>query len=164
MYNLIYLFFVVFIYFLVHFYIYEQNYLGIKIAVTTIFIIHFFSYLLTIIANPGIPDRKYYSKNYIQNIKKGEESKYDKCKICNIITPKELNVSHCYYCDVCVIDQDHHCSFLGKCIGKNNCILFYVAIITIPLFLVMCFITLISYVIFIENEKRLIRKLGKKRN
>lgn len=121
------------------------------------------SFLLTVIVNPGIPERKYYYPNYIKNINKENESEYTLCKKCNIITPKELDVSHCYYCDVCVINQDHHCTCLGKCIGKNNCILFYVAIISIPLYAVICFVTLISYVIYIDDEDRQIRKIGRRK-
>ena len=75
-----------------------------------------------------------------------------------------MNVSHCYYCDVCVINQDHHCTCLGKCIGKNNWILFYIAIITIPLYLVIGFITLISYVIYIDEENRKIRMIGRRKH
>jgi len=118
------------------------------------FIIHFFSFLLMFIVNPGIPDRKYYYNDYIKTIKKEDEVKYDKCEICNIITPKKLKVSHCYYCDVCVIKQDHHCTFFGKCIAKNNFILFFIAIITIPLYIVICFLTLLTYVAYISKEKR----------
>ena len=114
------------LYLLIYFTIYEKNYIAIKITLNIIFIIHFFSFLITVIANPGIPERKYYYNNYIKNIKKEEESEYDKCKKCNIITPKILNVSHCYYCDVCVINQDHHCTCLGKCIGKNNRFFYFI--------------------------------------
>ena len=149
-------------YFLLYFTIYEKNYKGIKIALNAIFFIHFFSFLLTIIANPWIPQRKYYYKSYIENIKKEEESNYNRCKRCNIITPKVLNVCHCYYCDVCVINQDHHCSCIGKCVGKNNCILFYLAIATIPIYAIMCFITLISYVIYLDDENKQIRKIGRR--
>lgn len=146
---------------LIYFTIYKKNYKAIKIIEMTTFIIHFLSFFFTIIVNPGIPDRKYYYKNYINNIKKKDKSEYDRCKICNIITPKVLNVTHCYYCDVCVVNQDHHCTCLGKCVGKNNCILFYMAIVTIPLFAVMGFVTLISYVIYLDDEEREIRKYGR---
>lgn len=27
---------------------------------------------------------------------------------------------HCEYCDVCCEDLDHHCPWVGKCIGKYN--------------------------------------------
>ena len=117
------------------------------------FYTHFFSFIYTVLINPGIPERKYYSKNYIQNIKKEEKSKYIKCKICNIITPKELNVSHCYYCNVCVINPDHHCTCFGKCVGKNNCCTFYTTLVTIPLFMIVAFITLICFAIYLDEVK-----------
>ena len=148
-------------YFLVYFTIYERNYKGIKISFNSIFIIHFFTYLLTVIINPGIPNRKYYYNNYIKNFKIEDKSKYDICEDCNIITPKELKVSHCYYCDVCVVNQDHHCTCLGKCIAKNNTIIFYFWIFSIPLYALMNFVTLIAYVIYIDEENRQIRKLGR---
>lgn len=28
--------------------------------------------------------------------------------------------SHCYTCDVCVVEHDHHCFVLGICIGRRN--------------------------------------------
>ena len=133
-----------------------------KFGINIIFGIHFITFLYTIIINPGIPERKYYARNYIKNVKKEEKLKYVNCKICNIITPKSLKAIHCYYCDVCVINQDHHCSCIGKCVGKNNCILFYLAIATIPIYAIMCFITLISYVIYLDDENKQIRKIGRR--
>jgi hypothetical protein len=146
------------IYLLIYFTIYHQNYKWVKIGINTIFGIHFISFLYTIIVNPGIPGRKYYSRNYIQNIKKEEKSKYTMCQLCNIITPKQLHAIHCYYCDVCVIDQDHHCTCFGKCVGKNNCCTFYTSLVTIPLYMVMGFITLVCYAIYIDEVQAELRR------
>ena len=119
--------------------------------------------MYTIIVNPGIPGRKYYLRNYIQNIKKEEKAKYTKCKICNIITPKNLNAIHCYYCDVCVIDHDHHCTCFGKCVGKNNCCTFYTSLVTIPLYMIMGFITLVCYAIYIDEVQAEIRRQSRRK-
>ena len=127
------------------------------------FITHFLSFLFTIIANPGIPERKYYYNDYIKNINKDDEKNYERCKICNIITPNYMKVCHCVFCDVCVVNQDHHCTCLGKCIGKNNWFLFYLFIVTLPLYLIMSFVTLIGYVIYIDNERRLLRSIGRRK-
>lgn len=27
---------------------------------------------------------------------------------------------HCSICNVCIKEYDHHCVFIGKCIGKKN--------------------------------------------
>lgn len=129
-----------------------------KFGINIIFGIHFITFLYTIIINPGIPERKYYARNYIKNVKKEEKLKYVNCKICNIITPKSLKAIHCYYCDVCVINQDHHCTCFGKCIGKNNCCAFYFALVTIPLYMVMGFITLVAYAIYIDEIQSQIRR------
>jgi hypothetical protein len=124
---------------------------------------HFLSFLFTVIANPGIPERKYYYNNYINSINKDDEKNYDRCKRCNIITPKYMKVYHCVYCDVCVINQDHHCTCLGKCIGKNNRFLFYLFIVTMPLYLIMSFITLVAYVIYFDEESRQLRRIGRRK-
>lgn len=149
-------------FFIIYFTIYKQNYAWIKTLYMSVFCIHFFSFLYTIFANPGIPERKYYSRNYIQNVKREEKKKYFHCKICNIITPKELNVVHCYYCDVCVINHDNHCSCFGKCVGQNNCCSFYTTIVSIPIYLVVAFITLIGYAIYIDELQISLRRQGKR--
>jgi hypothetical protein len=40
------------------------------------------------------------------------------CKTCKHLRPK--NASHCWMCDVCVLNIDHHCQVLGCCIGERN--------------------------------------------
>ncbi|XP_059280957.1 protein S-acyltransferase 10-like isoform X2 [Lycium ferocissimum] len=40
------------------------------------------------------------------------------CTYCNIMQPPRAK--HCYDCDKCVLQFDHHCVWLGTCIGKGN--------------------------------------------
>jgi hypothetical protein len=40
------------------------------------------------------------------------------CDTCLIL--KHSKVSHCGNCDHCVVDFDHHCNYVNKCIGRNN--------------------------------------------
>ena len=40
--------------------------------------------------------------------------------------PRCKNISHCNRCNNCIYGMDHHCVFLGKCIGINNHRCFYI--------------------------------------
>ncbi|KAL3527270.1 hypothetical protein ACH5RR_011926 [Cinchona calisaya] len=40
------------------------------------------------------------------------------CSYCNIVQPPRSK--HCHDCDKCVLQFDHHCVWLGTCIGEGN--------------------------------------------
>ncbi|XP_043695328.1 protein S-acyltransferase 10 [Telopea speciosissima] len=40
------------------------------------------------------------------------------CTYCNIVQPPRAK--HCHDCDKCVLQFDHHCVWLGTCIGQGN--------------------------------------------
>ena len=40
------------------------------------------------------------------------------CTKCSIEQP--LRAKHCRYCDVCIALYDHHCPWMGNCIGERN--------------------------------------------
>jgi len=44
--------------------------------------------------------------------------KYKECYICDMYVPDRSH--HCPYCKKCVYILDHHCFFLGYCVGRNN--------------------------------------------
>lgn len=45
------------------------------------------------------------------------------CKPCKIVRP--LKTVHCLDCDVCITGYDHHCPWIGKCVGDQNLSDFY---------------------------------------
>ncbi|KAF3332208.1 protein S-acyltransferase 10-like protein [Carex littledalei] len=48
----------------------------------------------------------------------GSSSRNWTCDHCKIIRPPRAK--HCNDCDKCVLQFDHHCAWLGTCIGKGN--------------------------------------------
>lgn len=42
------------------------------------------------------------------------------CRVCNIPQHQKLDIGHCYECGYCIEGLDHHCPWMGQCIGKKN--------------------------------------------
>lgn len=40
------------------------------------------------------------------------------CRACNIRRPPRA--AHCYVCNVCVLEHDHHCGVIGGCVGQRS--------------------------------------------
>ena len=49
------------------------------------------------------------------------------CRRCDVVRPHEAR--HCYECQVCIDDLDHHCPWTGKCIGKRTLFFFHAFLI-----------------------------------
>ena len=101
-----------------------------------------FSLVITFFINPGIPGRQYYYRNY--EVK--EDKTYFFCRKCNLMVPEELNIAHCNKCNVCVLSFDHHCDWIGKCVGKGNNFFFVCFFISFFLFIFSCLFSL--FIIF----------------
>lgn len=63
------------------------------------------------------------------------------CNECFVYRP--ARTSHCYDCNVCVERFDHHCPWVGTCIGKNNYKYFFAFISLLFLLNVLSFIEVI---------------------
>jgi hypothetical protein len=53
------------------------------------------------------------------------------CPYC--LVKKKYKTVHCLICQKCVDEFDHHCFWVGNCIGKNNYILFFIFLIFVIL-------------------------------
>jgi len=75
------------------------------------------------------------------------------CYTCEIFRPS-LSTSHCRDCDKCVRDFDHHCGFMGTCIGGRNRRQFMALLISTCLLCISCFsICLYNSYEFVNNYK-----------
>ena len=83
---------------------------------------YFISYTHCSLINPGYP------KNNIGRNFGYPRGEYYYCNKCKFYVKNRKYVHHCFDCDICIENQDHHCPWTGHCIGKNNYISFYIFI------------------------------------
>ena len=110
--------------------------------------IFLFSIVMTFFMNPGIPGRKYFYKN--SEVK--EDKTYFICHKCNLMVPEELNIVHCDKCNICILNYDHHCDWIGKCVGKGNNIFFVCFFISLFLFIFSALFTIFIIFTKISNN------------
>ena len=110
----------------------------IYIVISSIlFILNVYSMLKCGCTDPGIlPKQKLNLDKSIhkQNIKSridGHIMILNYCYTCNIYRP--TRTSHCSRCDNCIERFDHHCLWLGNCIGKRNYKYFYMLLLCLNL-------------------------------
>ncbi|CAD8134234.1 unnamed protein product [Paramecium pentaurelia] len=99
-----------------------------------------------------------YSKidyRFIMDLKmfiiKAHQFKLKYCSTCAIYRP--VRASHCPSCDNCVVRFDHHCSWIGQCIGRRNYIYFYFFLMSVSFKLIFVFGVCLSYIVD-ESKKR----------
>ena len=113
-----------------------QTIFFLKLIFILVYLFYTITYILLMLLNPGIPTNK---NNIDLDVLK---RKYYQCTLCNSIVFKnnEYITYHCQYCNICVEKFDHHCSFVGKCIGKNNITIFRLWLFSIPCFILVIFL------------------------
>jgi len=81
---------------------------------------YFISYTHCSLYNPGYPKND-EGRNF--GIPRNE---YYLCVLCNFYVKKSKLAHHCFDCDICIENHDHHCPWTGHCIGKNNYFSFFI--------------------------------------
>jgi len=104
----------------------DFNNIAFSISYLVISGLVFLLYFILSFSNPGFIVQQY--KDLLSIAEKGEEVE-NFCPYCLI--RQNYKITHCLICENCVDEFDHHCFWVGNCIGKKNYELFFAFIIFI---------------------------------
>ena len=117
-----------------------------------LYIIEICSGILGGCTDPGILPRQgedfYYNTNrpILKQVINGHVVNLTFCYSCSLFRPPRT--SHCSNCDNCVERFDHHCIWLGTCIGKRNYKYFYLLVSSLNISFTFQIIYSMYYIIF----------------
>ena len=98
---------------------FDNTYFSILYLVISLLL--FILFFILAFSDPGtLTNNKY--KDALDIIEQGEMLEYY-CPKCLI--KMDFRTKHCVICEKCVDDFDHHCFWVGNCIGKKNFSLFF---------------------------------------
>ena len=107
------------------------------------FMVYYFFNTCALI-NPGI----------VQSKKRDSEN-IGYCEICDTYYNPFNKVEHCSMCGICVEKMDHHCVWVGKCVGKKNCFHFYAMLVSIGVvYAYIIFLEFLNYSLKVKNVRK----------
>jgi len=145
----------------------QGNY-GYVASFICLYAVNFILYFCAALSNPGYLNKHPEHKALLfpdgstadQDIENDDNDNPDtsnKCKICDIVQP--LRTKHCKKCSKCVYRYDHHCFWLGTCVGGDNHVYFWWYLLVQTAVIIWCMIVAGSG-IYISKEPDWILKCG----
>ena len=79
-------------------------------------ILQSFFYLMAFLVDPGVQFKIPIDINNIS---------LNLCHFCKSVISRHIHQRHCQDCKCCILGLDHHCKWIGKCVGYKNKFWFY---------------------------------------